>query len=145
MNYYALGDRTRARGFLERALAIRTVALDGRGRMATLRALATIDAEQGRVDDAIASDREALGLAVDPSAIERIRIQLAVHTAAVGHPVEAKAQLDEVLYGREGRSAHPRGGAPAARGRASGDGSAPRGPGGSRGRSTAPAQVWQCH
>src|SRR5438874_2837630 len=97
VNYYALGDRTRARGFLERALAIRTVALDGRGRMATLRALATIDAEQGRVDDAIASDREALGLAVDPSAIERIRIQLAAHTAAAGHRVEAKAQLDEVL------------------------------------------------
>ncbi|TLY85873.1 MAG: CHAT domain-containing protein [Gammaproteobacteria bacterium] len=97
MNYYALGDRTRARGFLERARAIRTVALDGRGRMATLRALATIDAEQGRVDDAIASDREALGLAVDPSAIERIRIQLAAHTAAAGHRVEAKAQLDEVL------------------------------------------------
>jgi CHAT domain-containing protein/tetratricopeptide (TPR) repeat protein len=97
VNYYALGDRARAREFLERSLAIRTVALDGRGRMATLRALATIDAEQGRVDDAIASDREALGLAVAPSAIERIRIQLAAHTAAAGHLVEAKAQLDEVL------------------------------------------------
>src|SRR5207248_7309596 len=97
VNYYALGDRERAREFLERSLAIRTVALDGRGRMATLRALATIDAEQGRVDDAMAADREALGLAVDPSAIERIRIQLAAHTAAAGHRVEAKAQLDEVL------------------------------------------------
>jgi CHAT domain-containing protein len=97
VNYYALGDRARAREFLERSLAIRTVALDGRGRMATLRALATIDAEQGRVDDAIGSDREALGLAVAPSAIERIRIQLAAHTAAAGHLVEAKAQLDEVL------------------------------------------------
>ena len=49
VNYYALGDRQRAREFLERSLAIRTVALDGRGRMASLRALATIDAEQGRV------------------------------------------------------------------------------------------------
>ena len=105
VNYYALGDRTRARGFLERALAIRTVALDGRGRMATLRALATIDAEQGRVDDAIASDREALGLAVAPSAIERIRIQLAVHTAAAGRFEEARAQLDEVLS--TGTSADP--------------------------------------
>ncbi|HEX8809643.1 MAG TPA: tetratricopeptide repeat protein, partial [Xanthobacteraceae bacterium] len=47
VNYYALGDRERAREFLERSLAIRTVAVDGRGRMATLRALATIDAEQG--------------------------------------------------------------------------------------------------
>jgi CHAT domain-containing protein len=97
VNYYALGDRARAREFLQRSLAIRTVALDGRGRMATLRALATIDAEQGRVDEALASDREALGLAVAPSAIERITIQLAAHTAAAGHLVEAKAQLDEVL------------------------------------------------
>src|SRR2546421_7034825 len=97
VNYYALGDREGAREFLERSLAIRTVALDGRGRMATLRALATIDAEQGRVDDATAADREAPALAVAPSAIERIRIQLAVHTADAGHPVEAKAQLHELL------------------------------------------------
>ena len=100
VNYYALGDRERAREFLERSLAIRTVALDGRGRMATLRALATIDAEQGRVDEAIAFDREALGLAVAPSAIERIRIQLAMHAAAAGHPQEGEAQLDEVLSRR---------------------------------------------
>jgi len=40
---------------------------------------------------------EALGLAVAPSAIERIRIQLAAHTAAAGRLVEAKEQLDEVL------------------------------------------------
>src|SRR5258705_12537799 len=86
-----------ARECIEGSFAIRTVALDGRGRMATLRALATIDAERGRVDDAIASDREALGLAVAPSAIERIRIQLAAHTAAAGRLVEAKEQLDEVL------------------------------------------------
>src|SRR5256886_16047800 len=105
VNYYALGDRTRAREFLERALAIRTVALDGRGRMATLRALATIDAEQGRVDDAMAADREALALAVAPAAIERIRIQLAVHTAAAGRFEEARAQLDEVLS--TGTSADP--------------------------------------
>jgi len=97
VNYYALGDRQRAREFLERSLAIRTVALDGRGRMASLRALATIDAEQGRVEQALASDREALGLAIAPSAIARIKIQQAAHTAAAGRPVEAKALLDEVI------------------------------------------------
>ena len=97
VTYYALGDWERAREFLERSLAIRTVALDGRGRMATLRALANVDAGQGRVDDALASDREALGLAVAPSAVARIRIQLAAHTAAAGRPAEAEAQLDEVL------------------------------------------------
>ena len=73
VNYYALGDRQRAREFLERSLAIRTVALDGRGRMASLRALATIDAEQGRVEQALAADREALELAIAPSALRASR------------------------------------------------------------------------
>jgi CHAT domain-containing protein len=97
VNYYALGDQQRAREFLERSLAIRTVALDGRGRMASLRALATIDADQGRVEQALAFDREALGLAIAPSAIARIRIQQAAHTAAAGRQAEAETLLDEVL------------------------------------------------
>jgi CHAT domain-containing protein len=97
VNYYALGDRERAREFLERSLAIRTVALDGRGRLASLRALATIDVEQGRVEEALAADREALSLAITPSTIARIEIQQAAHTAAAGRPNEAKAQLDEVI------------------------------------------------
>jgi len=97
VNYYALGDRQRAREFLERSLAIRTAALDGRGRMASLRSLATIDAEDGRLEQALAADSEALGLAVAPSAIARIRIQQAVHVAAAGRPEEAKALLDEVV------------------------------------------------
>ena len=97
VNYYALGDRQRAREFLERSLAIRTAPLDGRGRMASLRALATIDADQGRVEQALAADQEALALAIAPSAIGRIKIQQAAHTAAAGRPAEAKALLDEVL------------------------------------------------
>ncbi|HTL92772.1 MAG TPA: CHAT domain-containing tetratricopeptide repeat protein, partial [Steroidobacteraceae bacterium] len=97
VNYYALGERERAREFLERSLAIRTVALDGRGRMASLRALATIDAEQGRAEQALAYDREALGLAIAPSAIARISIQQAVHSAAAGRAAEGKALLDEVI------------------------------------------------
>jgi CHAT domain-containing protein len=97
VNYYALGDRPRAREFLERSLAIRTVALDGRGRMASLRALATIDAEQGRLEQALAADREALGLAIAPSAIARINIQRARHTAAAGRAAEAAALLNEVI------------------------------------------------
>ena len=97
VNYYALGDRQRAREFLERSLAIRTVALDGRGRIASLRALANIDAEQGKVEQALAADSEALGLAIAPSAIARIKIQQAGHTAAAGRPTQAEALLDEVL------------------------------------------------
>jgi CHAT domain-containing protein len=97
VNYYALGDMSRAREFLERALVIRSVALDRRGRVATLRALANADAEQGSVDEAIAFDREALSLAVAPASIERITIQLAAHTAAAGRLDDAKAQLDDVV------------------------------------------------
>lgn len=97
VTYYALGDRSRAREFLERSLAIRSVALDGRGRMTTLRALANVDAEQGRVQDAIAFDREALSLAVAPPSVARIRVNLAAHTAAAGRLSEAKAQLDELI------------------------------------------------
>ncbi|MBV8495190.1 MAG: CHAT domain-containing protein [Gammaproteobacteria bacterium] len=97
VNYYALGDSDRAREFLERSLEIRTVALDARGRLATLRALANVDAAQGRVAEALAADREALKLAVAPSTVARIEIQLAAHTAAAGRPAEGKAQLDVVI------------------------------------------------
>jgi CHAT domain-containing protein len=97
VNYYAIGDRDRARQFLEGSLAIRTAALDGRGRLSTLRSLATLDAEQRRAQEAVVLDREALSLAVSPPAIERIRIQLASHTAATDGPAQALAQLDAVL------------------------------------------------
>ncbi len=97
VTYYALGDPDRAREFLDSSLSTRTAALDRRGRMNTLRALATIDAEQGRAEEAIRFDREALGLAVAPTSIERITIQLAAHTAAAGRLEDAKAQLDAFL------------------------------------------------
>ncbi len=48
VNYRALGDPERARDFLERSLSIRTVALDGRGRMDTLRALAQRRCRRGK-------------------------------------------------------------------------------------------------
>jgi len=102
VTYYALGDRVRAREFLERSLAIRTAAFDRRGRVNTLRALATIDADEGKVEEAMAFDREALGLAIEPTYIQRIRIQLAVHTAASGHLDDAKAQLDQVIASAAG-------------------------------------------
>ncbi|MGB6605732.1 MAG: tetratricopeptide repeat protein, partial [Steroidobacteraceae bacterium] len=97
MDYYALGDRERAREFLEQSLAIRTEALDSRGRMQVFRALASVDADDGRMDKAVAWDREALGLAVAPASIERIKIQLAVHVGALGQFDPAKAELDRVI------------------------------------------------
>ncbi len=50
LNYYALGDPSEAQRLLERTLEIQSVALDGRGRMVTLRALATVEAEQRQLD-----------------------------------------------------------------------------------------------
>jgi CHAT domain-containing protein len=97
VNYRALGDPERARDFLERSLVIRTAALDGRARMDSLRALAIVDAGEGRVEEAIRYDREALTLAVDPLASEGIRVLLAAHTASIGRLSEAKSMLDEVL------------------------------------------------
>jgi CHAT domain-containing protein len=97
LNYYALGNLEQAHDLLEQTLKIRSVALDGRGRMMTLRALATVEAEQKQLDQAVASDQEALALAVAPYSVARIRIQQAVHMAAAGHLPEARAQLDGVL------------------------------------------------
>ena len=95
--YYAIGDRDRARDYLERSLAIRTTTLDGYGRMAVLQTMAMIEAERGRADLAIAADREAIGLATDPSKSARIRAQLASHMAAAGRPDEAIRLLDELV------------------------------------------------
>ncbi len=97
VNYSTLGDPERAREFLERSLIIRTAALDGRGRMDTLRALARVDVNLGKLEEAIRYDREALTLAVDPLASESIRVQIATHMASAGHLEEAESLLDEVL------------------------------------------------
>lgn len=97
VNYRALGDPERARDFLERSLSIRTVALDGRGRMDSLRALASVAAAQGREEEAAGLAREALTLAVDPLATESISVQLASYSARAGHLEEAKSLLDQIL------------------------------------------------
>ena len=97
VNYRALGDPERARDFLERSLSIRTVALDGRGRMDSLRALASVAAAQGREEEATGLAREALTLAVDPLATESISVQLASYIGTTGHLEEAKSLLDKIL------------------------------------------------
>ncbi len=103
--YYAIGDRDRARDYLERSLAIRTATLDGYGRMAALQTLAMIEAEQGQPAGAIAADREAIGLATDPSKRTRIQAQLASHIAAAGRREEAIHLLDELV--RPGTETEP--------------------------------------
>jgi hypothetical protein len=88
-------------GVSRSALAIRTVALDGRGAGSLTRPATIVPAGQDR--DALAADRGAR-----PGARDRDRphpVQLAQHTAAGGHPQDA-TQLDEILVA----SADPRGG-----------------------------------
>jgi CHAT domain-containing protein/tetratricopeptide (TPR) repeat protein len=108
--YYALGNLARARVSLERSLALRTVTADPRGRIATLRALATLDSDEGYPERAIARDREALGLAPTSVMQTGIRLQMATHLAVAGKNGEAldiltkeiqlKAETDPLLVGR---------------------------------------------
>jgi len=97
VTYYALGDRDQAAAFLEKSLVIRTADFDGRGRRATLRALATVYADRGHYRQAIDCDRESLTLASEPIALALGRIQLAAHTSLDGRPDEALVALDELL------------------------------------------------
>jgi CHAT domain-containing protein len=97
VTYYALGDRELAAAFLEHSLSIRTVALNARDRVASLRALATIYADRGDLIRAIDADRETFTLATAPSARARIRVQLASHLAATGRRDEALRLLEELL------------------------------------------------
>jgi CHAT domain-containing protein/tetratricopeptide (TPR) repeat protein len=97
VTYYALGNRALAREFLERSLTLRPAEIDGRGRVQSLRALATVYGEQGDRSHAIKLEQEALALAASPAARGRISIQLAVHTDGEGRQREALAILDGLL------------------------------------------------
>lgn len=99
--YYALGDLARARESLERSLAFRTASADARGRIATLRALATIDSDEGHPEQAIARDRDALSLA--PTAVMRtiLRLQMATHLAVAGKTGEALEVLAEEIRNKD--------------------------------------------
>lgn len=89
VTYYALGDIAQAREYLERSLAIRSAAFDGRGRRATLRSLATVHADLGEYGQAIEFDREAVALAMTPTSLALSRIPLAAHLALAGKTAEA--------------------------------------------------------
>jgi CHAT domain-containing protein/tetratricopeptide (TPR) repeat protein len=97
VTYYALGDRAQAREFLERSLAMRSAALDGRGRRASLRALATVNADEGEYAKALKFDQEALTLATAPTPRARTRVQLAIHTALAGDSDQALTILSELI------------------------------------------------
>ena len=93
VNYYALGDRQRAREFLERSLAIRTVALDEpRTHGEPACAMPPSMRNRGKCRS-YRRDQEALALAIAPPTVARIQTQQASHTAAAGRPAQAKALL----------------------------------------------------
>ncbi|MEP7245790.1 MAG: CHAT domain-containing protein, partial [Gammaproteobacteria bacterium] len=96
VTYYAIGDRELAARFLRRALEMLTPDVDGRGRVAALRALAVIELETGQSAQAAAHDSEALRLAASPSARSRILLRLASDYAAQADAKAALVLLDSL-------------------------------------------------
>ena len=97
VTYYAIGDRELALRFLLHALEICTPDLDARIRVATLRALAVIEDETSRRQDAISHNSEALRLATAPSARARILLQLAREYEGVSKRPEALQILGSLI------------------------------------------------
>ena len=95
--YYAIGDRDLAVRFLQSALAILTGEVDGRARVAALRALAVIEHETGDFAQAAAHNSEALRLATPPSARARIIVHLASDYAAQGKGPAARELLNPLI------------------------------------------------
>jgi CHAT domain-containing protein len=94
VTYYAIGDHDLAARFLRSAAEILTPDVDARIRVATLRALATIESETGNFSQASAYDAEALRLATAPSARSRILLRLASDYGSQGDAAAALKLLD---------------------------------------------------
>jgi CHAT domain-containing protein len=97
LTYYAMGDRELAADFLRRGLEVPGAQVDTRTRVPTLRALAQIEYETGRVAEAIRHDSEALRLASAPPARARILLRLAQDYAVQGDVPGARRILDELI------------------------------------------------
>jgi CHAT domain-containing protein len=95
--YYALGDRELAADFLRRGLQIGTAELDARLRVEDLRALAGIEYETGRLQEAIGHDSEALRLASASWARARILLHLAQEYAAQNDVADSWRILDDLV------------------------------------------------
>jgi tetratricopeptide (TPR) repeat protein len=95
--YYAAGDKTQALEYFSRALALRDAARDPRGRMASLRAKASVLSDSNRHAEALAAREEALALAVAPSTRVRIETQLAKDLESVGRVAEARSMADRAV------------------------------------------------
>ena len=96
LTYYAIGDRDLAVRFLRSAMEILSGDVDGRARVAALRALAVIEHENGEFAQASAHNSEALRLATPPSARSRILVHLAADYFAQGQTAAARTILDSL-------------------------------------------------
>jgi CHAT domain-containing protein len=97
VTYYAIGDRELAADFLRRGLEIATPELDARLRVDTLRTLAQIEYESGRLTESTAHDSEALRLATASWARARILLHLAQGYGAQGDETGSRRILDELI------------------------------------------------
>src|SRR5262249_52394564 len=105
--YYASGDKQQALDYFSQALAMRDATRDPRGRMATLRAKASVLSDLHRFAEALQVRREALSLAVAPSTRARIQAQLAKDLQLSGHSLEARTVVnDAIREAGSGRSSH---------------------------------------
>jgi CHAT domain-containing protein len=97
VTYYAAGDEKLALEYLSQAVAMRDPERDPRGRMASLRAEASVLSDLHRFTEAIQLRREALALAATPSARIRIKSQLAKDLQFVGDVTQAQAVVNTAL------------------------------------------------
>jgi CHAT domain-containing protein/tetratricopeptide (TPR) repeat protein len=98
ITYHAVGNFHEALDYLYRALEIRTVKLDPAGRSATLRALADVLRDSGRVGEGLVRHQEALDIATQsPLQLARIRIEIARDHADLGDFATVSKVVRELL------------------------------------------------
>ena len=111
VTYYAMGDSSLAHELLAQAIAALGPRKEGadehedRARLATVRALATLEQESGALDDADDHYREALLLAKrnnTPNTVARIEQRLALSALARKDPAAALALVDPHVNGAAG-------------------------------------------
>jgi CHAT domain-containing protein len=103
VTYAAIGDLSTAQEYLATSLEIRTVAVDRRGRMSSLRALASLLDARGDFAQANKIDREALAVASSDLARLRIESRLMQRSIVAGDVTPAiRKRIEEVMTGVPG-------------------------------------------
>lgn len=98
--YEGLGDTEAALGLFRRALALRTVELGAWLRVETLWSIANIQRLNGRAQESLSLDNEALQLASTPLDSTRMQLQVALDHEALDRPQDVLATTDAILTQR---------------------------------------------